>query len=470
MKIIHPNSLKPLIRRNRLKLSHYLKLIAFTSSVVLITVCLLLPEKRLTLFPTPYTFARAYSDADMGGSSVTKWSREEEDLLELTCTLYDSHINKLCGASIKFSTEQQPQLVRKEATNFTQIKGMDLERYQGIEVDINYTGQARKIHILLRNLDQKQPSTAQFKRGKVHLANLHPEEYDRTVYIPFQEFSVADWWVEENNIHRKQAAASYQNIMEVVVSLPSTAKAGTHIIKLQEITAVGKYITQSQALKGLLWIWLIYAIIETLYWLYQLIIRHIRRKNREKAQPNPHFDKLTHTLSRKGIMHALNNHLADEPSLDIILIEIDHFDVITKDSFNIGERILQNISQLIPDHLSNKQYLGRWGQHTFIIMGITSPKNHKENKGKKIAETIRAHIEKAAIHKRIAHDINMPSPSIYSANLTATSHKKKDALTITVSCGISYKSRGEDFKVVLERAEKALFIAKNNGSNMCVDL
>lgn len=472
MNILHLSKLKGLIQHNRLTLSHCLKLIAIISSCLLMAACLLLPEKRLTLFPTPYTFVRDYSDAHMGGSSTTLWSREEESLLELTCILRDSHVNKLCGASIKFSTTPQSQLVRQEATNFTQLKGINLEHYQGIEVDINYTGQARKIHILLRDIDQKRPSQKQFKLGKVHLSSLHPEEYDREVYIPFEEFGVADWWIEENNIHRKQTAASYHNIMEVVVSLPGIAKAGTHIIKLQQITAVGKYITQRQAFNGLLWIWLAYATFETLYWLYQLIVRHIQRKSREKIRLNPNFDKLTHTLSRKGIMHTLSNHLANQSGLDILLMEVDNFDSIYKDNVFAGERALRDISQLIQDHLSSKHYLGRWSQYTFIVVGIASPQAHAENRGKKTAEAVRASIEKATIHQNIDEDSqasNDTTQIIHSSKEQKTS-ATQNVQAVTISCGISHKGRGENFKTVLERAEKALFIAKSNGNNMCVDL
>ena len=47
-------------------------------------------------------------------------------------------------------------------------------------------------------------------------------------------------------------------------------------------------------------------------------------------------------------------------------------------------------------------------------------------------------------------------------------HYHGEAVTITVSCGVSSFNEGDSVEKVFERADQALYKAKENGRNQCV--
>jgi polar amino acid transport system substrate-binding protein len=105
------------------------------------------------------------------------------------------------------------------------------------------------------------------------------------------------------------------------------------------------------------------------------------------------YDQLTKAYNRKKF-HEIKNTLP-HPKNAIILLDIDHFKRIN-DTYghSKGDEVLKTIVKIIKQHIRKEDYVIRWGGEEFlIIIHDTS-----QEKGYKIAETLRKKIEK--------HDFN----------------------------------------------------------------
>ena len=103
-----------------------------------------------------------------------------------------------------------------------------------------------------------------------------------------------------------------------------------------------------------------------------------------------------------------------------------------------GDKVLMKISKIIMENIDKEATLGRYGGEEFIIIlpDINS------NEALAIADELRKKIEKRKI--------------------------LGDELDITVSMGIvSYPEHGQTIDELIEKVDKALYVAKESGRNMC---
>ncbi len=124
-----------------------------------------------------------------------------------------------------------------------------------------------------------------------------------------------------------------------------------------------------------------------------------------------------------------------ETDLSIIMIDIDDFKSVN-DTYghNIGDVFLKEIAEILKTSFRDVDTVGRWGGEEFLIL---LPKTNLED-SKQIAEKVRKEIE---LHK-----------------FTEIGNK-------TASFGVATHSNNESLSSLLNRADKALYAAKENGRN-----
>mgnify|MGYP000234371676 CR=1 FL=1 len=124
-----------------------------------------------------------------------------------------------------------------------------------------------------------------------------------------------------------------------------------------------------------------------------------------------------------------------ETDLSIIMIDIDDFKSVN-DTYghNIGDVFLKEIAEILKTSFRDVDTVGRWGGEEFLIL---LPKTNLED-SKKIAEKVRKEIE------------------LYK--FTEIGNK-------TASFGVATHSNNESLSSLLNRADKALYAAKENGRN-----
>lgn len=125
--------------------------------------------------------------------------------------------------------------------------------------------------------------------------------------------------------------------------------------------------------------------------------------------------------------------------MSVILLDIDHLKKINKDySEKCGDQILIEVSNRCKDNIRDLDYVGCYEGGKFILL---------------LLETNKADAKKAANRLR----------KIIASRPISTD---KGSLTVTVSIGITEKTAGmTDISSLLEKADEALFLAKDQGRN-----
>ncbi|MCK4707238.1 MAG: GGDEF domain-containing protein, partial [Gammaproteobacteria bacterium] len=129
--------------------------------------------------------------------------------------------------------------------------------------------------------------------------------------------------------------------------------------------------------------------------------------------------------------------------LSLIVIDIDYFKKINDNYGHMaGDKVLQTLAKLIQNNVRETDLLTRYGGEEFaIIMPDTD-----QEAAIGVAEKLRIETENCAFHYRDTR------------------------VNITISCGITeFKDKNKDNpETVFERADAALYKAKDAGRNCCI--
>lgn len=150
-------------------------------------------------------------------------------------------------------------------------------------------------------------------------------------------------------------------------------------------------------------------------------------------------DPLTGLFNRSKLEEAFEYEQKQsnryETDLSIIMMDIDDFKSVNDNyGHNIGDMFLKEIAEILKASFRDVDTVGRWGGEEFLIL---LPKTDLED-SKKIAEKVRKVIERYQFSK--------------------IGHK-------TASFGVATHSDNEYLFNLLNRADKALYMAKENGRN-----
>ncbi|NRA25098.1 MAG: GGDEF domain-containing protein, partial [Oleispira sp.] len=125
-------------------------------------------------------------------------------------------------------------------------------------------------------------------------------------------------------------------------------------------------------------------------------------------------------------------------SLSLMVCDIDLFKRINDNYGHLaGDKVLKIIARSLQSNLRDSDFIARFGGEEFIVL---MPETSAEE-AKFVADKLRKKIEE--------------SPFNF----------KKEPVQITISFGISEFSQGESLEEVFQRADKALYKAKENGRN-----
>ena len=172
------------------------------------------------------------------------------------------------------------------------------------------------------------------------------------------------------------------------------------------------------------------------------------RQKAEKAQ----YDELTGLMQRVPLKRALKKLRALLPAaagdkrevrasiegLSVLLIDVDHFKLIN-DTYGhpFGDTVLQAVAAAMARALRESDYLGRWGGEEFVAV----LPNVRTDRALVVAEKVR----EAVATFRFEHD-----------------------LRVTVSIGVACARQQSEFESLFDKADTALYKAKESGRNRVV--
>ena len=193
----------------------------------------------------------------------------------------------------------------------------------------------------------------------------------------------------------------------------------------------------------------IFIILSTILIAYYLIVNFIVKPVKDLNDEKEHFeeisqiDYLTQILNRRAFFDEVNQYFAyarrNNLTMSVMMIDIDLFKNIN-DTYGheAGDEVLRKLSNTIKNCIREEDIFGRLGGEEFGICIL----NANEALICEIAEKIRISIEKSSV--------------TYNDNIIK--------YTISIG-GYTIKSRTEQFKIALNKADLALYKAKESGRN-----
>jgi diguanylate cyclase len=169
------------------------------------------------------------------------------------------------------------------------------------------------------------------------------------------------------------------------------------------------------------------------------------RKKLQSAQKEAETDPLTGLLNRKGFKNAmrraLNEAAESHDSICLLMLDIDHFKGVN-DTYGhaFGDAVLKAVASTLQKSVKGQDTVSRFGGEEFAIILPNTPRKGAQQ----VAENIRQTIERGKIQR--------------SGNNEAVGN-------ITISIGVAEFRQQESIEDLINRADTALYAAKNSGRN-----
>ena len=163
----------------------------------------------------------------------------------------------------------------------------------------------------------------------------------------------------------------------------------------------------------------------------------------EEARRLANTDGLTRLMNRRAFLAAMQGELprCDRHGYPIVflLLDVDHFKSINdKRGHAAGDRVLSALGTTLTREMRICDLVARWGGEEFVV-ALTSTDGAG---GQVTAERIRAAVE--------AMDVRAETG---------------ERIPVTVSLGLALRTSGESLDMVIDRADRAMYVAKSSGRN-----
>ena len=165
-----------------------------------------------------------------------------------------------------------------------------------------------------------------------------------------------------------------------------------------------------------------------------------------QADEVSHTDALTFLPNRRQIIKDLQNEILFSDRygtpLSISMLDIDHFKKIN-DTYGhtVGDEVLRKLAGELRDHIRYPDTIGRYGGEEFLIVLPHSTFKAASEQAERLCRHVRSLLIKSG----------------------------EQEIAITVSIGLAqYKIQKEDWEALLNRADAALYEAKNGGRDRWV--
>ena len=393
----------------------------------------------LNLSDYPYVIAE--SDSADGGTSAIALERTDSSII-VDYELREGYAYPYAGVKIFLGDGK--------------TRGKDLSHYDSIFVWVKPRGEGT-VRLYMRGYDSafyRQDDETSLKFNEVEFFPL--EETYPAVFVP-QEFRVASWWVAQNEINVHKARVDLSNIPLIEIQTGTNAPLGYGTLEIRGLCFKGKKIAKVDLVTILVVIWFVTFFIILIIRFFDYSRERVANKRKQEEleknlaalqiekseyEKSSKEDPLTGCLNRAGFSSILlreqENLSKNGCPVSFVMLDIDHFkDVNDTYGHSVGDEVLVNLTRLIRDKIRNTDALGRWGGEEFVILCSDTPIQNAQF----LAEKLRVAIEGATLIKQ---------------------------QQVTCSFGIAEMIPGEDPKKLFERADKALYSAKEGGRNRVV--
>ncbi len=188
-----------------------------------------------------------------------------------------------------------------------------------------------------------------------------------------------------------------------------------------------------------------FVVLTSIYLVITVLIRRIDTQEQEILKQNKALEKLSMTDMLTGIFNRFGLQRRGKEimksadrfhhPLALLMLDLDHFKLVNdRHGHTVGDVVLKQFGEIIQANLRGSDIFGRWGGEEFLVL---SPYLHLKD-AMKMAEKLRLAIEAAEFNSGIR---------------------------LSTSIGVSEYHSGETLSGLIERADLALYAAKESGRN-----
>lgn len=418
-----------------------LLLVLITIGVLLFRAPLL--ETRLVLTTTDDVHRVALdSDAQDGGNTQIEWLDRQE--LSWRCELGENWAYPFCAMQIYFSDSY--------------LQGVDLSNYSFINLSLEYRGSGNSVRFFLRNSHPAYTKANEIRSTKFNMIELDTRRGPNYENVKLDYFRVADWWLQLYELEIEHSVTDFSNVSLIEIQSGTGLQPGVHEFKLNRLELVGARFSTENLYLGIILVWIgaISLYLALRIRALNVAIESGKAKEAELTEINVLLDQRSQTLeervkkdpltgayNRAGIEDSLttavHNWKYKQLPLSLLLLDVDHFkDVNDKHGHAVGDDVLRELSALVSDNIRAGDHFARWGGEEFILLCDNTKLPH----AKELAEKLRKLI-----------------------SVNSFSHQ----LEVTVSIGVAQIKRNETLEALFNRADRALYRAKESGRNrVCI--
>lgn len=339
------------------------------------------------------------------------------------------------------------------ALSFSERGDIDLSLYDSISLDVEVvSGGDSFIKVYLQTYLPEYTNTddsLSFQFNEIQYSTLAEKS---PFELTLDNFVVSPWWLRERQVSPKYNTPHLVDLRQINISTSDYIVAGEYEILVRGIAFTGSYISEVRLLQVILMMWVMSAVVYLAKSFSDVRKSLIQSKKMEKAlfsindqlssekislAEQASRDALTGVLNRTGFEQSICG--VEIQGSCVMFVDIDHFKRINDGyGHDVGDKVLVQFTQSLSEILRAKDFLCRWGGEEFIIL---CPETDMPGGGA-TAEKIRSTIESVEWPKSI---------------------------NVTCSLGVTEVNLQEDLLIAIERADKALYKAKESGRNkVCV--
>lgn len=153
-------------------------------------------------------------------------------------------------------------------------------------------------------------------------------------------------------------------------------------------------------------------------------------RERALALEEASVDSLTGVLNRRAGTRELDRLRG---GYGLLVVDLDAFKQLNDTlGHAFGDAVLRAVAEALVDHVRPDDLVVRWGGDEFLVVAPGATKTESEGLAQRIARTVRKH----------SHEIGGE---------------------VDASIGIAMRGRGESWRSVFERADRAMYVAKKGG-------
>ncbi|MFG6489338.1 GGDEF domain-containing protein [Roseateles sp. BYS78W] len=331
--------------------------------------------------------------------------------------------------------------------------GMDLSRFDTLEMDLAYKGPAHFVRVAVRNFDPRFSRLDDGNSSRIHSVNLRPRDIARPVTLDLSELTVPEWWIQQFDLPREYNRPSLENATALSIDLPSDLTGQEHELQLRRLVLKGEWVSRDRVYLAILCAWLLGASLMVLRGWKQLSQSNTRqqreidaltartrqlRVEQDKLRRLATIDELTGVLNRRGLEQALDDFEEAAQGMTLVMLDIDHFKHVNdRHGHDCGDEVLKRVTAVVAANLRASDVFGRLGGEEFLI----ACQGTRVRDAARLAEKLRERVQQSEINSSAGR------------------------ITVTASFGVALAPPGAPAAGALKRADEALYRAKEAGRN-----